>query len=68
MIYIYRSKANDVPDLMQLKSLINYRLIIDKSIGRTERVIYNFGNGFEDNYRYNSTIAITMFRLNWLPN
>ena len=31
MIYIYRSKANDVPDLMQLKFLINYRLIIEKS-------------------------------------
>ena len=25
----YRSKANDGPDVMRLKSLINYRLIID---------------------------------------
>ena len=35
-------KANDLPDLMQLKFLINYRLIIDKSMTEYRKVdIFN---------------------------
>ena len=39
---VYRSIANDVPHLMQLKFLINYRSIIDKSIFEYRKVdIFN---------------------------